>query len=116
MPCATLCGASSHARTHRDEFMWAWEEAPHSVAHGILDDETYDWLAVIGAMLATGGSAVVVGEDTLREANQLGVQATGISGDHTGTSGLAGVMGSAGPGEIGGDERVAVLFTGIRRE
>ena len=32
------------ASTHRSEFMWPWEEEPTSVAHGILDDETYDWL------------------------------------------------------------------------
>ena len=34
-------------RRHRAEFMWPWETEPHSVAHGILDDETYDWLAVV---------------------------------------------------------------------
>jgi threonine synthase len=86
------------------------------VAHGILDDETYDWLAVVGAMLETGGSAVVVDEDTLRAGNELGFQATGIPGDHTGTSGLAGLMELRRAGKIGDDERVAVLFTGIRRE
>src|SRR4051812_29177519 len=113
---ATVDETVAYAREHREEFMWAWEEAPHSVAHGILDDETYDWLAVVGAMLATGGSAVVVGEDMLREANELGFQATGIPGDHTGTSGLAGLMELRRQGAIGDDERVAVLITGIRRE
>ena len=51
------------ASHHRSEFMWPWEEEPRSIAHGILDDETYDWLAVVEGMLATGGRPLVVGED-----------------------------------------------------
>ncbi|HEY7281170.1 MAG TPA: hypothetical protein VID47_06190, partial [Actinomycetota bacterium] len=104
------------ARAHRAEFMWPWEEAPHSVAHGILDDETYDWLAVVRAMLETGGSAVVVDEDTLRDACDLGFETTGIPADHTGTSGLAGLVALRRDGSVGDDDRVAVLCTGIRRE
>ncbi len=113
---APIDEAIAYPRTHRHEFMWPWEQEPHSVAHGILDDETYDWLAVVRAMLETGGSAVVVDEATLREANRTGFDATGIPADHTGTSGLAGLMKLRRRGEIGGDERIAVLFTGIRRE
>ncbi|MFL5797053.1 MAG: pyridoxal-phosphate dependent enzyme [Actinomycetota bacterium] len=112
---ASVDEAIEHARTHRREFMWPWEQEPHSVASGILDDETYDWLAVVRAMLETGGSAAVVGEATLEEANRLGFDTTGIPADHTGTSGLAGLMELRRGGEIGDDERVAVLFTGIRR-
>jgi len=108
--------ALAYARTHKAEFMWPWEEAPHSVAHGILDDETYDWLAVVRAMLETGGSAVVVDENTLREACDLGFETTGIPADHTGAAGLAGLIALRRDGAIGDDERVAVLFTGIRRE
>ena len=95
--------------------MWPWEEEPKSVATGILDDETYDWAAVVGGMLATHGSPVVVSEDTLREANALALEATAIDVDHTGSSGLAGLLELARRGEIGSNERVAVLFTGIRR-
>ena len=113
---ASIEETMAYARAHRGEFMWAWEEAPHSVAHGILDDETYDWLAVVGSILTSGGSAVVVDEDTLREANELGFQTTGIPGDHTGTSGLAGLIELRRQGAIGDDERAAVLITGIRRE
>ncbi len=51
--------------------MWPWETEPVSLAHGILDDETYDWLAVVRAMLLTGGRSVVVDEDTIEAANQL---------------------------------------------
>ncbi len=113
---ASVGEAVAYAREHRSEFMWPWEEAPHSVAHGILDDETYDWLAVVRAMLETGGSTVVVDEDTLREANDLGFETTGIPADHTGTSGLAGLIALRRAGSVGDDERVAVLATGIRRE
>ena len=51
--------------------MWPWETEPHSIAHGILDDETYDWAAVVEAMLTTGGRPVVVSEELLARANQL---------------------------------------------
>ncbi len=108
--------AMAYARRHRSGFMWPWEEEPRSIATGILDDETYDWAAVVGGMLATGGSPVVVSEDALREANELARTATGIDVDHTGSSGLAGLLELAARGEIGSNERVAVLFTGIRRK
>ena len=38
--------------SHRSQFMWPWEEPPHSVASGILDDETYDWLAILRGVAA----------------------------------------------------------------
>ena len=38
------------ARTHRSKFMWPWEEEPKSIATGIIDDETYDWAAVVAGM------------------------------------------------------------------
>ena len=107
--------ALAYAATHRSEFMWPWEEEPHSVAHGILDDETYDWLAVVEGMLRTNGSPVVVGEALLVRANELAVRATGIDVDPTGSSGLAGLVALRDRGEIGDHERIAVLFTGIRR-
>ncbi len=45
----------SHAASHRSAFMWPWEEEPQSIATGILDDETYDWLVLVEGMLTTGG-------------------------------------------------------------
>ncbi len=108
--------ALAYAVLHRSQFMWPWEEEPRSIAHGILDDETYDWFAVVRGMIETGGSPVVVGEDTLREANDLARQATGIEVDHTGSAGLAGLMELLKRKSIRPDERVAVLFTGMRRE
>ncbi len=107
--------ALSYAATHRSEFMWPWEEEPHSVAHGILDDETYDWLAVMEGMLETGGRPFVATEEQLAHANALATAATGVDVDETGSSGLAGLLAQREQGEIGDHERVAVLFTGIRR-
>ncbi len=104
-----------YAIHHRSELMWPWEQEPHSIAHGILDDETYDWLAIVEAMLATGGRPVVVDEDRLAEANALARAATGIDVDVTGSAGLAGLLDLHAAGEIGPDERVAVLFTGVVR-
>jgi len=107
--------AMAWARSHRSEVMWPWEDEPKSVATGILDDETYDWAAVVAGMLATDGTPVLVDEDVLHEANDLGRGATGIDADHTGTSGLAGLMDLARRGSIDANERVAVVFTGARR-
>jgi threonine synthase len=105
-----------YAASHRSEFMWPWEHQPKSIAHGILDDETYDWLAVVKGMLETGGSPITVGEETLLEANDLGRSATGIDVDHTGSAGLAGLMQLGRSGSVGAQERIAVLFTGVRRQ
>ncbi len=77
---------------HRAAFMWPWERTPASIAHGILDDETYDWFAVVRAMLRTGGYPVSVSETTLREANRIGRATTGSDVDHTGSAGLAGLL------------------------
>jgi len=104
-----------HAQTHRSEFMWPWEETPHSVAHGILDDETYDWFAVVQGMLLTGGWPVVVSEERLRAAHAAARETTSIHADPTGTSGLAGLMELAQAGVIGKTETVAVMFTGVER-
>ncbi|MGD0286373.1 MAG: pyridoxal-phosphate dependent enzyme [Acidimicrobiales bacterium] len=107
--------AVQYAAAHRSEFMWPWETVPHSLAHGILDDETYDWVAVVEAMLMTGGQALVVNEDEIAQANGIGVEATGIEVDPTGSAGLAGLAQLCRRGLIGPDERAAVLFTGARR-
>src|SRR4029079_6610252 len=84
--------ALAHAARNRSEFMWPWEEEPRSVAHGILDDETYDWLAAVEGMLATRGVPLVVEEGRLLEGNELARDATGIAVDATGSAGLAGLI------------------------
>jgi threonine synthase len=103
------------ARMHRSQFMWPWEEEPRSIAHGILDDETYDWVAVVEGMLDTGGTPVVADEETLRAAHELAHEATDIDVDPTGSSGLAGLIALRNAGDVHDDERVAVLFTGRTR-
>jgi threonine synthase len=104
-----------YAATHRSEFMWPWEETPRSSAHGILDDETYDWLAIVTGMASTGGRALTVGEDLLEEAKIVGHDSTGIDVDHTGSAGLAGLLALAREGTLRPDENVAVLFTAAQR-
>ena len=108
-------GAISQAVHHRSDYMWAWETEPVSVAHGILDDETYDWAAVVRAMLITGGRSVVVDEATLEAANALARPEMGIDADHTGTAGLAGLIQLTRDGLVSPDETVAVIFSGARR-
>ncbi len=103
------------AAAHRSAYMWPWETEPHSLAHGILDDETYDWLAVVRAMLLTGGRSVVVDEDTIEAANRMARPELGIDADHTGTAGLAGLLALIGDGLVDPDETVAVIFSGARR-
>ncbi len=104
-----------YAATHRSEFMWPWEQEPHSIAHGILDDETYDWLAVVEAMAGSGGTPLVVDEPTLARANEIAVDATGVDVDATGSAGLAGLLALVKDGLVEPDERVGVLFTGVDR-
>ena len=106
--------ALREAASHRSAYMWPWETEPKSIATGILDDETYDWLAVVGGMLKSGGQPVVVSEERLAEAHQLGHDA-GFNVDATGSSGLAGLLDLLGAGVVRPDERVAVLFTGTER-
>lgn len=106
--------ALDHARAHRGTYMWPWEETPHSVAHGILDDETYDWHAIVSAMLTDGGYPVTADEITLLEAVSLADEA-GFRADATGCAGLAGLMTLRRAGLVREDERVVVLLTGRKR-
>jgi threonine synthase len=103
------------AARHRSDFMWPWETEPKSVAHGILDDETYDWLAVVRGTIETGGFPVVVGEARLLEAHAMARECTGIDVDPTGSAGLAGLLELSLGGELDRQEAVAVLFTGSTR-
>ncbi len=104
------------ARSHRSAVMWPWEEPPRSIATGILDDETYDWAAVVAGMLATGGSPVLVTEEALEEANALARETTGIDVSHTGSAGLAGLLELSRRGELRPGEQVGVLLTGVDRD
>ena len=108
-------GAALRGDPPVSEFMWPWEPEPRSIATGILDDETYDWLAVVEAMLATGGWPLVVDEATLRRANSLGTETTALDVDETGTAGLAGLVQALDAGTRFAGETLALLFTGERR-
>ncbi len=103
------------AGRHRSAFMWPWEQEPHSVAHGIIDDETYDWRACVAGLLASGGGPLVASEATLGEANALARSTTGIDVDPTGSAGLAGLLDLVRTRAVGPDETVALLFTGALR-
>jgi threonine dehydratase len=107
--------ALTYAAGHRSQFMWPWEEPPHSVASGILDDETYDWLAVLRGVAATGGSSVVVDEDTLQQAHRLAYENTAVRPSHTGSAGLAGLLQLQRQGGVAPGARVGVLLTGVQR-
>jgi threonine dehydratase len=95
------------------ECMWPWEDEPASLADGILDDETYDWIGVVDAMAHTGGSPVVAGEFHIGEAHRLAHAHTTIDVSPTGSAGLAGVL--AIRDRIADAERVVVVFSGLRR-
>jgi threonine synthase len=107
--------AMAFARAHRSAVMRPWERVPRSVAHGILDDETYDWAAVVEGMLKSGGWPLVVSEERLLEANRVARQVTGIDVDHTGSAGLAGLMKAIDLDDRLQSERVAVIFSGVSR-
>lgn len=98
------------AARHRGRFMWSWDTPPHSLASGILDDETYDWWAVAEGMRASGGRAVVVPEQTVADACDLARRLTGIPASATGTAGFAGLMSAA---DL--REPAAVIFSGVER-
>ncbi len=104
----------AQAAAHWNECMTPWPSTPTSFADGILDDETYDWVSVCRAMRASGGFPVVASEQVVRDAYVLAHRTTTIDVSPTGAAGLAGVMMIR--DRIANDERVAVVFSGIRRE
>jgi len=104
-----------YAATHRSEFMRPWPDEPTSIADAILDDETYDWLAIVRGMLRTGGVPLAVSEARLAQAHRLARSATDISVDPTGTAGLAGCLQAAEMEAFKPGEKIALLFTGTER-
>jgi len=104
-----------YAAAHRREFMWPWESTPRSIASGILDDETYDWWALLKAMAKSGGIPVVTDELTLRRANKIAREATSIDVSVTGSSGLAGLLSLLRDSTTPITGNTAILFTGIKR-
>lgn len=107
------------ALTHRSSVMTVWED-PHSLATGILDDETYDWAALVRAMLASGGWPIMITDAHVEKATALVNGAAGsgmgINADETGSSAAAGALVFAALADHpAGEGRHVVTVTGIRR-
>ncbi len=109
---ALATGGAANAGPRWAECMWPWQ-SPRSLADGILDDETYDWIGVLDAMASTGGSPVVAREENIVEALRLVRDHTDIDPSPTGTAGLAGLVEAR--SSVGDDECVAVVVSGVRR-
>jgi threonine dehydratase len=112
--CAPLARAWARAGGMTADVARRWSElmtpwaAPSSLADGILDDETYDWLGVFAAMGA-GGRPIVVTDDHIVEALEI-AEGAGFAVSATGVAGLAGVV--AVRAQIPDDERLVVVMTG----
>jgi len=97
----------------RSCFMWPWKIPSHSVASGILDDEAYDWWAVVRGMLDSGGFPIVVDEKVLREAYSIARECTASSVSATGSAGLAGALQLARTDASAmAGENIAIIFSG----
>ena len=117
--CAPLSRAWNTAQSdanpaqHWTKHMWAWENEPISLADGILDDETYDWVADIAQIQRTGGKVVVASEVQVVEASSVAPRTTSIDASPTGTAGVAGLLSMR--AELPNTARVAVVLSGVRR-
>ena len=113
--CAPLSRAWNTAQSdanpaqHWTKHMWAWENEPVSLADGILDDETYDWVADVAQIQRTGGKVVVASESQVVEASGVAPQTTSIDASPTGTAGVAGLLSIR--AELSNTARVAVVLS-----
>ena len=100
---------------HWDELMTVWDD-PASLADGILDDETYDWVDIAHSLRVAGGSSVVAPESAVIAAHEL-AQHAGFDASPTGTAGLAGVLHllEIDPDGFDTSTRLAVVMSGITR-
>ncbi len=96
-------------------YMWPWEHEPVSLADGILDDETYDWVVDLREIERTNGRVVVAPETVVRRAAELAPRATGIDASPTGTAGVAGLLHDADTGNVPDHGDVLVVLSGVRR-
>jgi threonine synthase len=118
--CAPLVRAATEAKRfgaaaprHWREVMWPWEIEPESLATGILDDETYDWIGVLENVERSGGSVIAVEEPLIGRALDLISTTTTIHADATSTAGLAGLLKTR--STIDDDSNVAIVVSGVRR-
>lgn len=101
------------AKKNAAQLMQPWE-GPTSLATGILDDVTYDWLGVIRALLLTKGGSVVASEENIILASEL-VLDLGIPTEPTGSASIAGIISLMEQGKISDSHKVAALLTGRNR-
>ncbi len=115
--CAPLARGWSRAAAlaeparHWADVMTVWDD-PQSLADGILDDETYDWIGVVEHMRRSGGEPVVAAESDIVNAQSM-ARAAGFDVSATGSAGLAGLL--AVRDGVGDGERVAVVMSGVAR-
>jgi threonine dehydratase len=102
-------GAVDRPERYWRQVMRPWPN-PSSIADGILDDETYDWIAVASAMIESGGHPLAASEADIVRANELAT-AAGYRVSHTGSAGLAGVLASR--STMHDADRVAVVMSGV---
>ena len=114
-PSSKIHNTMNHANKNMSAFMWNWENETHSIAHGILDDITYDWFKIIQGMFKTGGVSVIVSEENLLTANKKALDSTNIKADHTGTSGFAGYLELIKLVYLDKNDKAGVFFTGAIR-
>ena len=100
-----------HPERYWSQVMRPWPD-PTSLADGILDDETYDWIADVEVMVESGGRPVVAPESEIVRAHELAT-AAGFDVSPTGSAGLAGVL--AARADIHDHHRVAVIMSGAAR-
>eukprot|EP00519_Triparma_laevis_P013394 CAMPEP_0182490054 /NCGR_PEP_ID=MMETSP1321-20130603/34_1 /TAXON_ID=91990 /ORGANISM="Bolidomonas sp., Strain RCC1657" /LENGTH=1079 /DNA_ID=CAMNT_0024692183 /DNA_START=288 /DNA_END=3527 /DNA_ORIENTATION=+ len=97
----------------KNDYMFPWVN-PASVAHGILDDETYDWAELCRGMDTSKGSAVVVNDEQIREANAFAKSNFKVNSCFTGSVGLAGLMSTRRGGTSSSAPSIVVL-SGVDR-
>jgi len=102
-----------YAIANAETLMTPWEE-PESLATGILDDITYDWIGVVQALAQTGGESIVASENEIAVAHAL-VNSHGVSCEPTGSAGIAGVIAALRSGYLRRSDRVGALLTGVQR-
>lgn len=93
------------------ELMTPWDN-PQSLADGILDDETYDWLGVFDAIGPRGDAPVVAPEGDIVAAHRMAREA-GFDVSPTGSAGLAGLISTL--DGVDPAEHVAVVMSGLAR-
>jgi len=116
--CAPLDQAWHLGATATDDWatvMKPWPN-PTSLADGILDDETYDWIGVLDAIRATGGDTVVASERNIVRAHELAHRA-GFDASPTGTASLAGLLEKVDAGEpyAATGRRIGIVISGVTR-